>query len=78
MDNASQDLYQSKALREIRIDTNLERVLNTWAEMLSQMEAQPAEAELINIFSEEVRKYKPMAETWKWLDNQILPNVFEI
>ena len=75
VDDASRDLYQSKALREIRIGNNLERFLNQWAEMLSQMVVHPSEAELFNIFTEEVRKFKPMAETWRWLDNQMLPNI---
>ena len=75
VDDASRDLYQSKALREIRIGNNLERFLNQWAEMLSQMVVHPSEAELFNIFTEEVRKFKPMAETWRWLDNQMIPNI---
>ena len=62
VDDASRDLYQSKALREIRIGHNLERFLNQWAEMLSQMMAKPSDAEVFNIFTEEVRKFKPMAE----------------
>ena len=75
VDDASRDLYQSKALREIRIGNNLERFLNSWAEMLGSMVVQPSEAEKYNIFTDEVRKFKPMAKTWEFLDLQMLPNV---
>ena len=39
------------------------------------MVVQPSEAEKYNIFTEEVRKFKPMAKTWEFLDLKMLPNI---
>ena len=43
--------------------------------MLSQMAVQPSEAELYNIFTDEVRKYKPMSKVWEFMDLGMLPGL---
>ena len=49
--------------------------LNTWSDKVASMNVVPSEMELYTLFVDQVRRYRPMADTWNLLDQQILPNV---
>ena len=72
VDKASIALYKSKQLRELKLGNNLPSFLNQWQELLSDMEEKPSPSELHLLFVEQVRRHKPMAETWNWLGQGIL------
>jgi len=68
VDHATLALHKSKQLRELQLHKNLPAFLNAWQEHVASMEQPPSESELLLLFTDQVRNFKPMAETWKYLD----------
>ena len=74
VDEASRNLHQGKQLRSLTLGSSL-HFPNTWSDQVASMSIVPSEMELYSLFVDQVRRYKPMAEVWSLLDQQILPNV---
>ena len=75
VDSGTLHLYKSKQLREMRLGNNLAQFLNTWQEHVASMDPPPSKTELLLFFTEQVRRFRPLRETWNYMDQGMLPEV---
>jgi len=72
VDRAALALHKSQQLRNIKIGKNLPAFLNAWQEHIESMEVKPSDSEKMYLFLDQVKKFPPLAETWKYLDQGLL------
>ena len=74
VDKASTALYKSQQSCALKQGSDLPKFLNAWQEHLSNMDEQPSVQEFHLLFVEQVRRYRPMAEVWNFLDQGMFAN----